>query len=285
MATAFERLLQRHFQAANPGVCITTEDERKTQHRALASDDPLGPTPDLTFDPPICINGRAICWIDAKFMYGCFETRRKRWQPESKMRAAAQKYTSVFGTGAFVFANGFCREIEGWLGGEALLLDASPLAAEMQQLHAAIEEARAGDASALVQATLCADQRAESPAMEKLCGAVDSLSVTEAAPPAAAPAAPVAPVAPVASPKPEPPPDGLVDLPPESGWVFLGVVHRHPRPGSVRTAHVYARGGEVGVLRRYTKSRSRIYPLSKDDEMFELAEGRRRARACAESPA
>lgn len=172
MATAFERLLQRHVQAANPGVRITTEDERKARHRALASDDPppLGPTPDLTFDPPICINGRAIGWIDAKFMYGCFETRRKSWQPESRMRAAAQKYTAVFGAGAFVFANGFCRELEGWLGGEALLLDASPLDAEMQQLHEAIEEARAGDAGALAS----------------LCRAVDSLAVAEAAPSAAA---------------------------------------------------------------------------------------------------
>ena len=67
---------------------------------------------------------------------------------------------------------------------------------------------------------------------------------------------------------------------PENDWVFLGVVHRHPRPGSVRTAHVYARGDEVGVCRRYAKRRSSICPLSKDDEMFELAE-KLRASKCS----
>lgn len=72
LATEFERVVERHFANVYPGVKITTEAQLKASH---VPGTPLPPTPDLVFDRPVDINGRKVCWVDAKFM--CIPTRTR----------------------------------------------------------------------------------------------------------------------------------------------------------------------------------------------------------------
>ena len=59
------------------------------------------------------------------------------WQSENRLPKTEKKYNDAFGTGgAFVFANGFCRNLAGRLGPGTLLLDATPVQDELAKLDA-----------------------------------------------------------------------------------------------------------------------------------------------------
>lgn len=132
IAGAFEVAVERFVRARlPPATVMTTEAQRKAA--AQAEGRPCGPTPDLTFDPPICVNGGSVAWIDAKMFYASFEHRHQ--MPESGLHATAAKYNRAFGPGAFVFGSGFCDGLAACV--PALLLDATPL--EMAHIDAVIE--------------------------------------------------------------------------------------------------------------------------------------------------
>ena len=89
------------------------------------------PTPDLTFDPPIEINGHSIHWIDSKNMYGasCFE--KKKWWFVKGLKKQSKKYDLAFGKGAFVFSGGYCEALKTQVP-NSLFLDASIFEKEMK---------------------------------------------------------------------------------------------------------------------------------------------------------
>lgn len=138
IAEAFEAEIERFVRARLPpdalsAVTITTEAQRKAA--AEAEDRPYGPTPDLTFEPPIRINGRTVAWIDAKMLYASCVLQNERFMPENRLPDTAAKYNAAFGRGAFVFGGGFCEGLEADV--RATLLDATPLS--MERIAAVIE--------------------------------------------------------------------------------------------------------------------------------------------------
>lgn len=131
IATAFEQCVERHLRShIPPSVLVTTEADRK--RRAAAAGTTPGPTPDLTFSPPIRINGKPVAWVDMKMLYASYVLRKISFMPECKLGATAEKYSRAFGPGAFVFGNGFCRALQDDV--DALFLDATPL--DMSTIHA-----------------------------------------------------------------------------------------------------------------------------------------------------
>jgi hypothetical protein len=138
IAEAFESEVERSVRDRLPldvlsRVNITTEAQRKAA--AAAEHRPCGPTPDLTFDPPIRINGRVVAWIDAKMLYASRVLQKKRFMPENQLTRTAEKYNAVFGPGAFIFGNGFCAGLEDEV--PAMLLDSTPL--NMERFASIIE--------------------------------------------------------------------------------------------------------------------------------------------------
>ena len=117
ISTVFEHVVGDHITACT-GVIPTTEQQRKDAHHR-------GPNPDFTFDPPIVINGKPICWVDAKMIYASRIFIGKKYMAEHKLADTATRYTNVFGPGAFVFGRGFCSELRSSI--PAMLLDKTPL--------------------------------------------------------------------------------------------------------------------------------------------------------------
>jgi hypothetical protein len=137
IAEAFEMCTESHIRKCIPSdVVVTTEGQRK--QRAAAAGINHGPTPDLTFEPPIRINNRDIAWVDAKMLYASYMFRRKNFMPETRLQATADKYTNAFGPGAFVFGSGFCRGLEAEV--HALFLDSTPL--DMSRINSVVESDR-----------------------------------------------------------------------------------------------------------------------------------------------
>ena len=137
IADAFEECVEAYLRARLPDtITITTEAERKTA--AKDSGVPMPPTPDFTFQPPICINGHDVAWIDAKMLYASLTLIKKNFMPESRLAATAEKYNKLFGRGAFVFGNGACYELGSFV--PALMLDSSPL--DMGRLRSVIESSQ-----------------------------------------------------------------------------------------------------------------------------------------------
>lgn len=148
IAEAFEFEVERFVRAhLSPdtlsSVVITTEAQRKAA--ADAEDRPYGPTPDLTFDPPITINGRTVGWIDAKMLYASCVLQDKNFMPESRLPSIAAKYNAAFGPGAFVFGSGFCDGLRDTV--PALLLDSSPL--DLERITSVIESDQSETAMSL----------------------------------------------------------------------------------------------------------------------------------------
>ena len=119
-------------------VLVTTEVQRK--QRAARMGVHPGPTPDLTFDPPVRINGRSISWMDAKMLYASYMLRHKKFMPENRLVQTAEKYSKLFGPGAFVFGNGYCLALEQEV--PALLLDSTPL--DMTVIDSVVEGGEMG---------------------------------------------------------------------------------------------------------------------------------------------
>ena len=134
IAEAFEAEIERFVRTRiPPSVVVVTEAQRKAA--ADAEGTPYGPTPDLTFEPPISINGRFVAWIDAKMLYASHLLRNKKFMPENRLEATASKYNAAFGPGAFVFGSGFCGGLKDEVS--ALLLDSTPL--DMTRITSVIE--------------------------------------------------------------------------------------------------------------------------------------------------
>ena len=120
LADEFEMETERFLQSLlQDGQCMVTEKEMRMQGHT-------GPTPDFVFNPPLHVNGTPVFWMDCKNMYGTFCLRTLPWQPERKLASTAARYNAAFGPGAFLFANGFCRELSEEVV-DCLLLDATPL--------------------------------------------------------------------------------------------------------------------------------------------------------------
>ena len=122
-ADRFEALLAAHMAAA--GAAVTSE-------AALAAAG-AGDTPDLLLRPPVLVNGRPVSWMDAKTFYGaaCLAVSAATpAMPPAKLAAQAARYCRVYGPGAFVFLNGFSRDLAlaAGLGDGVTLLDATPIA-------------------------------------------------------------------------------------------------------------------------------------------------------------
>lgn len=134
VAEAFEQCIESYLRERIPSdVVVTTEAQRK--QRATAAGVQSGPTPDITFEPPIQINGTDVAWIDAKMLYASCAFRNKVFMPESRFAETAAKYSRAFGPGAFVVASGFCRALEADV--PALFLDSTPL--DMTRILSVIE--------------------------------------------------------------------------------------------------------------------------------------------------
>lgn len=134
IAEAFEAEIERFVRIRiPPSVVVVTEARRKAA--ADADGTPYGPTPDLTFEPPISINGRVVAWIDAKMLYASHVLRNKKFMPENRLEATASKYNAAFGPGAFVFGSGFCGALKDDVS--AILLDSTPL--NMNRITSIIE--------------------------------------------------------------------------------------------------------------------------------------------------
>jgi hypothetical protein len=102
-----------------------TESELNAEMRAGTR--PRGPTPDVLFLRPICINGRLVKWIDAKLYYASVTYARNKQIPNGKLIKQAQRYNTYYGgQGAFVFGQGYCADL-GEVVSDAMLLDATPL--------------------------------------------------------------------------------------------------------------------------------------------------------------
>lgn len=134
IAEAFEMCVYEYIRERIPaGVVITTEAQRK-QRAQIAGAGP-GPTPDITFEPPIRINDYEVAWIDCKMLYASYAFRNKNFMPESRLNTIVEKYSAAFGPGAFVFGNGFCRALEDEV--PALFLDSTPL--DMSRVDSVVE--------------------------------------------------------------------------------------------------------------------------------------------------
>lgn len=144
IAESFERCIESYLREhIPPDVVVTTEAQRK--QRAVDAGVQSGPTPDLTFDPPVHINGVEVAWVDAKMMYASYTFRKKNFMPEKRFAAIADKYSSAFGPGVFVIASGFCRALEAEV--PALFLDSTPL--DMTRINAVIESDQGVEAMTL----------------------------------------------------------------------------------------------------------------------------------------
>ena len=144
IAEAFETEIERFVRTRiPPSVVVVTEARRKAA--ADADGIPYGPTPDLTFEPPISINGRVVAWIDAKMLYASHVLRNKKFMPENRLEATASKYNAAFGPGAFVFGSGFCGGLKDEVS--ALLLDSTPL--DMTRITSVIESDQSDESMTL----------------------------------------------------------------------------------------------------------------------------------------
>jgi hypothetical protein len=144
IAEAFEAEIERFVRTRiPPSVVVVTEARRKAA--ADADGIPYGPTPDLTFEPPISINGRVVAWIDARMLYASRVLRNKKFMPENRLEATASKYNAAFGPGAFVFGSGFCGGLKDEVS--ALLLDSTPL--DMTRITSVIESDQSDESMTL----------------------------------------------------------------------------------------------------------------------------------------
>jgi len=141
IAEAFEATVDQHIRSVvDKTIAITTESDRKANARRQGVN--AGPTPDFTFDPPIKINRHKVYWLDAKMMYASSCFLHLPFCPESRFFEIAEKYTSLFGTGAFLLAGGFTDALASALmrSSRTLLIDGTPI--DMTVLDSVIETDR-----------------------------------------------------------------------------------------------------------------------------------------------
>lgn len=103
---------------------------------------PRGPTPDFAFAPPIYIHSPAgiweVGWLDCKNFYGSAMMAHCDKIPAGKLNSQASTYSTVYGRGGFVFAQGFCADLYQILP-TCLLLDAVPMV-DMSRVEAFHDE-------------------------------------------------------------------------------------------------------------------------------------------------
>jgi hypothetical protein len=93
----------------------------------------LNATPDFLVDPSVrlFINGSRVNWIECKAFYGTavFSPANQRDSvPAAKIKSISERYTSMFGPGAFVFRQGFNVHLRSIIGNKhTTILDATPL--------------------------------------------------------------------------------------------------------------------------------------------------------------
>lgn len=158
IAEAFEVCIEIYLRERIPAdIVVTTEGQRK--QRASAAGVNPGLTPDLTFNPPIRINGHEVAWIDAKMLYASYMFRKKNFMPEKRLQATADKYSRAFGPGAFVFGSGFCHGLEAEV--PALFLDATPL--DMSRINSVVESDQQDEAMTLEAMRIALGLASEAP--------------------------------------------------------------------------------------------------------------------------
>lgn len=91
---------------------------------------PRAPTPDIVFLEATTVltahGPQDIGWLDCKNFYGSAMLAQSSKIPAGKLPSQAQRYSSVYGRGGFVFAQGFCADLQQHLP-DAVLLDAVPV--------------------------------------------------------------------------------------------------------------------------------------------------------------
>lgn len=84
-------------------------------------------TPDILFSVPTTINGSSVAWLDCKLFYGCYLLSSYKQLPVGKLRGQAERYNARFGSGGFVFGQGFCADLARVVPAGVVLLDATPI--------------------------------------------------------------------------------------------------------------------------------------------------------------
>lgn len=96
------------------------------------------PTPDFLFTPPVRIQTpagiRTVGWLDCKNFYGCAMLADCTKIPIGKLRSKAESYSSSYGPGGFIFAQGYCADLQQRLP-NCILLDAIPVV-DMSRIEA-----------------------------------------------------------------------------------------------------------------------------------------------------
>lgn len=103
----FETRVATHLSSL--GIKFKTEDEIRKKPGVLL-------TPDFLLDEPVLINGKLVCWIDAK-NYLAYPNKLV----DRSLTKQAEKYNRAFGPGAMVFSGG----VSGASQRDVLLLDGS----------------------------------------------------------------------------------------------------------------------------------------------------------------
>ena len=87
---------------------------------------PHGPTPDILFTQPTKVNGVSVGWLDCKLYYGSALLASHSNLPVGKLASSAARTSGHYGPGAYVYGQGFCRDLVPAVP-HALLLDATPV--------------------------------------------------------------------------------------------------------------------------------------------------------------
>ena len=125
LSSLFEQAVNSFLASQSSNKFFLTEKELQAEMKA--GNMPRGPTPDVLFLKPVRINGQLVKWLDAKQYYASASYAHNPKLPNGKLSKQAQRYRQYYGEkGAFVFAQGYCVQLQQIIS-DALLLDATPL--------------------------------------------------------------------------------------------------------------------------------------------------------------